>query len=821
MTSLFTIAHLPSGADAGLQILFDVAIKSLLILLLAKAVIALLRRSSASARHLAWSVVVCALLVLPILTLWLPGVGLPVLPTLIANTAANATVNESSGSQAGDLETASSASGDLYLQSSNDTEVAGKGVLQESPGKADKEALADNDLLPPIAVIPDENLFQKSAVASVKSSANFSWALVLLAVWLIGVLAVTGRFLFGFIKMWHIARRSSRVTEISWVTLAKSISNRLGMKNSLRVLQSDRVVLPMTWGALRPVILLPEASEDWSLKCRSIVLLHELAHVKRRDCLTQTLAQLACALYWFNPLVWVAARSLRVERELACDDEVLQAGTRASDYAGYLVEIASSFGANVCVSPFAVGMACSELENRVRAILNPERKRATNNRRKVVLSSMVAATILIPLATVQPWTQASTIDEKSRRVQASGETPLVEPNQEHLLSESITTNDRELFRSLDSIKASLQTAEPAGTHTESKDQHQATDTAIAQTLIQPAVLSDGQGVGEGQSVGAGQGMGAGPSVGAGQGTGLGGGQGSGSGSGQGLGDGSGQGLGGGSGLGTGAGTAAVGQGEKSSKDLTPNEIVKLRLYNVTPEYIETVRKMGFVNVSVDQLVQLKINNVDQDYANQIRSWGFVTPTINELVTLKIAGVTADYVVSMKAAGGEQPTIRQLINLKMSKVTSEYIETLRRAGFDKLSFNQLVSLRHQNIDQEFIKQAESWAGTKLTLNQLMQIKIHNLTPAYANEIKALGFDDVSFTRLLELRIHGINSDYVREMRSLGFDNLTLDQLLRMKIHGVTADYVRKVWAAGFKNVSLNQLIEMKMHGLDEILLKNSK
>ncbi len=79
----------------------------------------------------------------------------------------------------------------------------------------------------------------------------------------------------------------------------------------------------MTCGAWHPVLLLPDAAENWPLERRRVVLLHELAHIKRLDWLTQTLAYIAGSLHWFNPLVWLAARRMRVEREQACDDLVL------------------------------------------------------------------------------------------------------------------------------------------------------------------------------------------------------------------------------------------------------------------------------------------------------------------------------------------------------------------------------------------------------------------------------------------------------------------------------------------------------------------
>src|SRR5262245_13535269 len=164
--------------------------------------------------------------------------------------------------------------------------------------------------------------------------------------------------------------------------------------------------MPLTWGVWKPVVLLPEESDHWSAEWRRIVLLHELAHIKRRDCLTQLLAQFVCAIYWFNPLVWIAARRLRIEREIACDDYVLQTGTRASDYAKYLLDFAGVMNTNGSPaglpSPAAAGLACSQLESRVRSILDPAIKRKSLSRKALSIVFAVAACLLIPFAALQP-----------------------------------------------------------------------------------------------------------------------------------------------------------------------------------------------------------------------------------------------------------------------------------------------------------------------------------------------------------------------------------------------------------------------------------
>jgi hypothetical protein len=130
----------------------------------------------------------------------------------------------------------------------------------------------------------------------------------------------------------------------------------------------------MTWGVLRPVILLPKESLSWPRERLQAVLLHELAHVRRRDSLTQSLALVASALYWPNPLVWWASRALRREAEIAADDAAIVSGIKPSAYAGELVKLASEFrGRNLAFS--GVSMAGSALEARVKSALAPNRSR--------------------------------------------------------------------------------------------------------------------------------------------------------------------------------------------------------------------------------------------------------------------------------------------------------------------------------------------------------------------------------------------------------------------------------------------------------------
>lgn len=147
---------------------------------------------------------------------------------------------------------------------------------------------------------------------------------------------------------------------------------RLSEPVALRIARGP--AMPMTWGTLAPKILLPAEAHAWPAERRRFVLLHELAHVARRDSLARTAASLACALYWFHPGAWLAARRLRLEQEYAADDRLLELGVPARGYALSLLELARRLGPRSWADHAAAMAGACQLERRVLAITKPARR---------------------------------------------------------------------------------------------------------------------------------------------------------------------------------------------------------------------------------------------------------------------------------------------------------------------------------------------------------------------------------------------------------------------------------------------------------------
>jgi beta-lactamase regulating signal transducer with metallopeptidase domain len=216
----------------------------------------------------------------------------------------------------------------------------------------------------------------------------FSWRSLIWPGWAAGVILTLLVFLERRWRLGQIESAARPVTDPELLGLRDSVLRELHLRRKVRLLEIGQPLMPMTWGWWRPAALLPAEAAKWERERLRLVLRHELAHVRRGDCLAQALAALVCALYWFNPLAWLAAARMRLERERACDDLVVALGqTRPSEYAGHLLEIARQWSA----APRAALPVAkrSGLEQRLRALLDGANQHGGMSRR--VAASVVCA----------------------------------------------------------------------------------------------------------------------------------------------------------------------------------------------------------------------------------------------------------------------------------------------------------------------------------------------------------------------------------------------------------------------------------------------
>ncbi|MEN6560347.1 MAG: M56 family metallopeptidase [Acidobacteriota bacterium] len=194
--------------------------------------------------------------------------------------------------------------------------------------------------------------------------------LLLAIAWGAGLAALLVRLAFGLAGASRLTAQGAPLDGPSWRALLERFLALLPLRRRVRLKSHPQVPVPLTWGWRRPVVLFPDGAEAWSDDERSSALCHELAHVKRGDFLVMLLVRAGLALFWWNPLCWLAYRRLLKEQEIACDQLVLRAGIRPSAYAASLLAFRRSAGLRWSPSAALPGiLGRSPFQERLAAIL--------------------------------------------------------------------------------------------------------------------------------------------------------------------------------------------------------------------------------------------------------------------------------------------------------------------------------------------------------------------------------------------------------------------------------------------------------------------
>ena len=307
----------------------------------------LLRRQPAGLRHQLWRLTTLTLVLLPLFGPLLPRFALPVFPATPAPAA------------------------DPGLRLPGPTarpSMESFRILQRPDGRGVGQAAA-------------------SAPATEGFDLNAS---LLIGGWLAGFLALG-------VRSWRARRRAGLYLRLA----DPADPAHWSMASDLRVVETDLVEVPMTVGALSPTVVVPRTGRSWPATWRAAAVAHERAHLRQRDPLFQLLTEVMVALYWFHPLAWRAARQLRIERELAADDEVLLGGAAGSEYARLLVALACALGTPPTAGAVVPLLTPAGLKARLVGILDRRRPRGLQRGCALILAAS-ALLVLAPVATAIP-----------------------------------------------------------------------------------------------------------------------------------------------------------------------------------------------------------------------------------------------------------------------------------------------------------------------------------------------------------------------------------------------------------------------------------
>ena len=737
--------------------LMMLAVKATVVLALgAMAHVLLRRRASAATRHWMWAMAVACLLALPVLTVALPSWTVEVAVR--------------SETQAGAL------------------------------------LVSDGARLAPATSAPDLGS-QGSAIAAtgapglpaVPATSRVSWFTALMSLYMVGLFLLTLRLAVQQVAARRLVRNADEVDDAEWVWLLDECAARLRVTRPVRLLRSRERSMPMAIGVGQGVILIPAIADTWSAERRQAVLLHELAHVGRRDCLTQALAEAACALYWPHPGVWWVARRLRVERELACDDRVLHAGAEARDYAGHLLEIAYTLGGHRAPT-LAVSMARpGQLEGRMLAVLDTARNRRTPGRGVRFIGSAIAVAALLPLAVVAATTIPTTVEiddlssaPSSAAPVSSSATPVSTPRAE--ASAAAAGRAQSQGAGTWAVHASKA---PGMVHLEMREDRSSSGSTVPVSQLEG--LTSAQMSGDGGPVRFSVRRDAGTFT-----------------------------FEGTFRSGVGGGTYSFAANPAFTSELekrgisrpSATEQYELAKHDVGLALVDELNRQGYPKPSVADLVRAGHHGVRLDYVKELDQLGYRVGTMDALVKLRDHGVTPNYIREMSAIGLPKLSADELVRVRDHGVTPEFARALKDAGYGSLTIDQLVKTRDHGVTPEYIRELKALGYGSLDLEQLIKTRDHGVTPEFVKGLSAFGYTKLSLDQVVNARDHGVTPEYISELGALGYAQVPLDRVVNARDHGVTPGYIRDLKALGYSDLPLDEVVRLRDHGVTAERIKKA-
>ncbi len=234
------------------------------------------------------------------------------------------------------------------------------------------------------------------------------WLTWIMAVWSLGVVVCSLRPLLGWHTLWRLKRVGVKPVSDDVLAAMRRVTERLGLRRAVTVLQSTLAQVPVVVGYLRPVVLLP-VSLMTSLPAEQLeaILAHELAHVRRHDFVVNLLQTLVETFFFYHPAVWWLSHQIRVEREHCCDDLVVASFGNRVEYGRALLAIEELRGRSTVL---ALGANDGSLLSRIRRIVEVRSDHATHERGPAALMTLALVGVVCALS--MTWSLAAKDDAK-------------------------------------------------------------------------------------------------------------------------------------------------------------------------------------------------------------------------------------------------------------------------------------------------------------------------------------------------------------------------------------------------------------------------
>ncbi|HEV7239751.1 MAG TPA: M56 family metallopeptidase [Thermoanaerobaculia bacterium] len=601
------------------------------------------------------------------------------------------------------------------------------------------------------------------ALAAAVSARNKLPSIV--AIWLAGVVLLSARLLVSWMRAKRLIHHGTRPASNEWQRIAAHLSNALGLRRAVTLLESAAVEVPSVIGSLRPIILLPaSALTGMTPEQIEMVLAHEMAHIRRHDFLINLLQALVETLMFYHPAVWWMSRRVRIERENCCDDLAVAVCGNPIQYARALTRLEELRGSALSVVVAANG---GSLLERIRRIAAGRAEGTTSSSRwaaAVAMLSILIIAIAVPsLPALAERQEKKKTEDTAKKAEAKVE--VVEAREDAAAPDD---PDVDIEPDVDWDYDYEYDHDPGDFTPEPPDVPLPVippypPVAIRSLTPRPMVAIAPMAIV--------------PPV---------------------------------PGVPTPAPDAPMAMAAIAAHDfefeyehdtdetkdrelgsggkLTVDELISLRASGVTPEYVNTMRGF-FPGLTLRQVTSLSAMGVNAAFIKEMRDSGFDVKTAREATSLKAVGVTPEYVKDMRAAGFQITSARDASSMAAVGVTPEYVREMRAAGFE-------------------IKTAKDATSMKAV----------GVTPEYVQQMRAAGFEIKTAKDATSLSAVGVDPSWVRDMRAAGVKIESARDASNLKAVGVTPEFVKKLAAAGYSNLSPRELSRLAAAGVDDDFIR---
>jgi beta-lactamase regulating signal transducer with metallopeptidase domain len=477
--------------------------------------------------------------------------------------------------------------------------------------------------------------------------------------------------------------RADVLVDGHWLSALARAQRRMGFKHGTALLTSDELASPISWGLMRPVILLNSRAVEATGEAEAIIA-HELAHVARMDWLKLLLARIATALFWFNPLVWVLAREAHQLREETADDTVLAADIADTDYAQLLVGVARHECPGLLLGAHGVAPSKSSLARRVARVLDGKSVRGPVARSFALGVFAGAVLVAAPLAalTLTPAAPKPMKQSTAKLAVSEPQTPYYAPAPQEpadlpsIIARGVSTSVSTAVAAASAVAPQVINQRqddflvegPSGATVERKNgvMVSRSPTGATVTVYSP----DAQGRRKIVSR-APNGAIAISYADASQ----------------------------------AAGMAAAEVARRSQKSAIDRAIA-LKAVGATPEYVASIRAVApQLRLTGDDLVQLRGVGVTAEFIQELARQGYRNLDVDDISGAYAVGVRSDYDRGMAAAGYPRISLRERTERRDVGVTPGDVERFRRAGFTHLDVDELVQAKTLGLTPEELRASE--------------------------------------------------------------------------------------------------------------------